>query len=310
LILRDLPNLDFIRSVAVVSVVVDHTLKSVGITKIGQISIVYFGIMGVMIFFVHTTLVLMWSLERKPHTLDFYIRRAFRIYPLALAAIAITLLFRAPVSGTAEHYFYYEHTGLKDILTQASLVPNLFNDFHPLMSVMWSLPYEVEMYVLLPVLYFFIRKNFAVWPLLLIWIMTVSLAQGVNRDSHNFGVAIGYFLPGAMAYIGFERWRHRGWVVCLLLGFGLPLFKQIQAQWLVNASHTVAKYSYGIYLTHPFAIVIGIYLFRGHPLWIRLLAEAVPLIVLPVLAYHLLEHPMIRMGSRIAAKAEMRYELA
>jgi peptidoglycan/LPS O-acetylase OafA/YrhL len=98
--------------------------------------------------------------------------------------------------------------------------------------------------------------------------------------------------------------------VCLLLGLGLPLFKQIQAQWLVNASHTVAKYSYGIYLTHPFAIVIGIYLFRGHPLWIRLLAEAVPLIVLPVLAYHLLEHPMIRMGSRIAAKAEMRYELA
>jgi peptidoglycan/LPS O-acetylase OafA/YrhL len=319
--------------VAVFSVVVDHTLKSLGITRIGHFSIVYLGIMGVMIFFVHTTLVLMWSLERKPHTLDFYIRRAFRIYPLALAAIAITLLFRAPVSGTPEHFFYYGHAGLKGVLIQASLVPNLFNDVHPLMSVMWSLPYEVEMYVLLPVLYFFIRKNFAVWPLLLIWMMTVSLAQVVSRDSHNFGVAIGYFLPGAMAYIGFERWRqrlpawtlplflgtmwaaflyhpnfHRGWVVCLLLGLGLPLFKQIQARWLVSASHTIAKYSYGIYLTHPFAIVIGIYLLRGYPLWMQLLAEAVPLVVLPVLAYHLLEHPMIRMGSRVAAKAEMRYE--
>lgn len=71
--------------------VVEHTLLSLGILKIGPFPIQYLGIMGVMVFFVLTTLVLMWSLERKPHTLDFYIRRVFRIYPLALAAIAMVV---------------------------------------------------------------------------------------------------------------------------------------------------------------------------------------------------------------------------
>jgi peptidoglycan/LPS O-acetylase OafA/YrhL len=85
--IRDLPNLDLVRSMAVISVVVEHTLLSLGILKIGPFPIKYLGVMGVMVFFVLTTLVLMWSLERKPHTLDFYIRRVFRIYPLALAAI-------------------------------------------------------------------------------------------------------------------------------------------------------------------------------------------------------------------------------
>jgi peptidoglycan/LPS O-acetylase OafA/YrhL len=64
----------------------------------------------------------------------------------------------------------------------------------------------------------------------------------------------------------------------------------------------------GVYLMHPFALVIGLYLLRGHSLGVRLFAEAVPLVVLPVVAYHLLEHPMIRLGARLAGRAEKRYE--
>jgi peptidoglycan/LPS O-acetylase OafA/YrhL len=56
------------------------------------------------------------------------------------------------------------------------------------------------------------------------------------------------------------------------------------------------------------AIVIGIYLLRGHSLGVRLLAEAVSLVVLPSVAYHLLEHPLIKIGARLAATAEKRYE--
>jgi peptidoglycan/LPS O-acetylase OafA/YrhL len=86
------------------------------------------------------------------------------------------------------------------------------------------------------------------------------------------------------------------------------MFRQLRAQWIVVPSKIIAKYSYGIYLTHPFAIVIGMYLLRGHSLWIQLLAEAVPLVVLPVAAYHLLEHPLIQIGARLAKQAEQRYE--
>jgi peptidoglycan/LPS O-acetylase OafA/YrhL len=331
--MRDLPNLDFVRSVAVISVVVEHTLISLGVLKIGPFPVPYLGVMGVMVFFVLTTLVLMWSLERKPHTLDFYIRRLFRIYPLALAAIAAVVLFHAPVAGSVQKYFQYGSPGLMDILVQSTLIPNMISGGPPVMGVLWSLPYEVEMYVLLPALFFFLRRNFAVWPLLVIWVMTVLLARNVPHDAHNFGVAIGYFLTGAIAYVGFGRWRprlpawmlavflgvlwaafllhanfHTGWYACLLLGLGLPMFRQMHADWVIVPSRIIAKYSYGVYLTHPFAIVIGMYLLRGHSLGVRLLAEIVPLVALPVVAYHLLEHPMIRVGSRLATRAEKRYE--
>jgi peptidoglycan/LPS O-acetylase OafA/YrhL len=329
------PNLDLVRSIAVISVVVEHTLLSLGILKIGPFPIPFLGVMGVMIFFVHTTLVLMWSLERKPDTLDFYIRRAFRIYPLALLAIAIVMIFHAPVAGTASlQPFHYADPTWRDVAIQATLVPNMLTDKWPIMGVLWSLPYEVEMYILLPVLFFFLRKNFTIWPLLLMWMMVVLLTLGVPKTTHNFGVAIGYFLPGAMAYVGFGRWKsrlpawmlpvflaalwaafllhanfHRGWMACLLLGLGLPLFHQIRAPWLIAASHTIAKYSYGVYLMHPFALVIGLYLLRGHSLGVRLLAGAVPLVVLPVLAYHFIEYPMIRVGARLATRMEQREEV-
>jgi peptidoglycan/LPS O-acetylase OafA/YrhL len=331
--MRDLPNLDFVRSVAVISVVVEHTLLALGIRKIGPFPIPYLGVMGVMVFFVLTTMVLMWSLERKPHTLDFYIRRVFRIYPLALAAIAVAVLFHAPVGVSPDRFFFYSHPSLKEILIQLSLVPNLHFPGFPIVGVMWSLPYELEMYVLLPALFFFLRKNFAIWPLLLIWVMTVLLGRVVPSDGHTFGVAIGYFLPGCMAYVGFGRWRpklpalllvvflaalwvafllranfHTGWYVCLLLGLGLPLFRQIRANWVVVPSRIIAKYSYGVYLIHPFAIVIGIYLLRDQRVWVQLLAEAAVVTIVPVIAYHLLEDPMIRVGSRLAKRAEMRYE--
>jgi peptidoglycan/LPS O-acetylase OafA/YrhL len=187
--------------------------------------------------------------------------------------------------------------------------------------------------VLLPALFFLIRKNFAIWPLLLFWVMTLLLTRRVPSDHHNFGVAIGYFLPGCMAYVGFGRWRsrlpawtlaaflaflwmaflyranfHTGWYACLALGLGLPMFRQIGAKCVIVPSRIIAKYSYGVYLMHSFAIVVGINILRAHSLGLRLSAEAAALVVLSVSAYHLLEQPLIKIGSRLAARAESRYE--
>ena len=74
--MRDLPNLDLLRACAVVSVVAEHALLAFGIQTVGYWQVRWMGIVGVLLFFLHTTLVLMWSLERRPETLDFYIPRA------------------------------------------------------------------------------------------------------------------------------------------------------------------------------------------------------------------------------------------
>jgi len=333
--MKDLPNLDFIRAVAVLSVVIDHLLLSYKIMWIGPWEVRWIGGAGVCIFFVHTALVLMWSLERKPHTLDFYIRRIFRIYPLALLAFAATVAFHAPVNGPPNHLFVYlPPHGLSDIVSAATLTPNLFPHSYLPEGVMWSLPFEVQMYLALPVVFFFVRRNFQLWPLLVFWSFIVLVTRNLfPSDEPNFFLCIPYFLPGIMAYIAFGRRKpslpswilpiallcmlaafvlrpswHTADLLCLAVGLGLPSFHQITAPWLVRASHQVAKYSYGVYLAHPFALAVGVYLMPHRALALQLTVTLTLVVVLPVAAYHLLEHPMIRLGSRLANRAEKRFE--
>jgi len=328
--MKALPNLDFIRAVAVLSVVAEHILVAYKVHKIGYWTISWMGVVGVFVFFVHTSLVLMWSLERKPHTLDFYVRRIFRIYPLAVVAILVTILFHAPVAGL----FHYEPPhNASDTLGAFLLIPNVLGAYLPV-GVMWSLPYEVQMYLALPVIFFFVRRNFSLWPLLLYWIFVVLVCRRIFHDvPHNFFLCIPYFLPGIMAYVGFGRrrptvpswllpialtsvWfvfmRKPGWreanFLCLAVGLGLPSFHQITSRWLIRASHEIAKYSYSMYLAHPFSIVLGLYLMPHRPLPLQLAIILVSLIVFSIGAYHLLEKPMIRVGARLAQWAELRFE--
>jgi peptidoglycan/LPS O-acetylase OafA/YrhL len=332
--MRPLPNLDFLRACAVLSVVVEHTLMTYKVFQIGYWNIPWMGVVGVFLFFVHTSLVLMWSLERKPHTLDFYIRRIFRIYPLAWLAVGVTLLFHSPL-GTVDHVAtFIPPSGPLDLISILLLVPNIFSGYMPV-GVMWSLPYEVQMYLLLPVIYFFIRRNFSLWPLLIFWGFTILLCRSMFEPdvAHNFFLCIPYFLPGVMAYVGFGRykpvlpswtlpialvimwflfmispgWRHAD-ILCLGVGLCLPFFHQITAPWLIRASHYIAKYSYGIYLAHTFSILLGVYLMPHAPLALQLAVFIGSLVIFSVGTYHLLEKPMIKLGARLARAAEKRYE--
>ncbi len=325
------PNLDLLRSMAVLFVVIDHSFLANGIQTVGRWSTFWLGDVGVYMFFVHTCLVLMWSLERKPHTLDFYIRRVFRIYPLAWVAILCVFLFHAPVMG------YFNHPPhplpVRSLLETLALMQNLGRGLN-VIGVLWTLPLEIQMYLFLPALFFFVRNNFSLWPVLLLWaFLVVFVHQHFSSSGNDFAVVVPDFLCGVMAYITYRRrtpvlpgWTlpffvvlltalyllkpntFRSWPFCLALGLGLASFRQIRAPWLVRASHEVAKYSYGIYLFHSFALVLAFYLLPGKPLVLQLAIEFAAIAVFSVTGYHLVEKPMINLGSRLAARAEARYE--
>ena len=154
------PNLDVLRSLAVLTVMIDHlvpTLVARGLAVPAWLVEItaHIGQAGVLAFFVHTSLVLMYSLGRMsshhqglPLIGRFYVRRAFRIYPLAVACIALVLLFRVPamtwrptpaVTGPV-------------IAANLLLVQNLWTR-QSVLGPLWSLPYELQMYVALPVLF-------------------------------------------------------------------------------------------------------------------------------------------------------------
>jgi peptidoglycan/LPS O-acetylase OafA/YrhL len=90
------PNLDFLRATAVLTVFLAHLLIGLGVKPREEV-----GAAGVLIFFVHTSLVLMMSLSRLESRGEslvkaFYIRRFFRIYPLAVVCVATIVIFHLP----------------------------------------------------------------------------------------------------------------------------------------------------------------------------------------------------------------------
>ncbi len=79
------------------------------------------------------------------------------------------------------------------------------------------------------------------------------------------------------------------------------------------ASQFIAKYSYGIYLTHTFCIWLAFE--RLHfllPRMPQLVLFAALVTGLPVPFYDFLEQPMVQMGKRVAKRYEkdLRHDLA
>lgn len=344
---NDLPNLDFLRAVAVLLVLFGHLTYFIGMRDLGFLRIYWMGELGVCLFFVHTCFVLMLSLERQwkkqPMTelfTSFMVRRIFRIYPLSGAAVLLVVAFRLPMAELHPSHF----VGMP--LHCALIVSNLLliqGSAHSILGPMWSLPYEMAMYLFLPWLFIFLLPKTSPWRACTIW--ALSLLAGFAFLSHigrptsrYFLLYIPCFLPGVIAY-QLQRTRRpqfpaflwpvvvtltvllflyrqipvsndsfKSWFVCLLVGLAIPFFAQTPARWIRVPSHLLAKYSYSIYLTHFFCIWLAFdYLHYVFPRLVRLGLFAVLAMGLPVAFYHFLEEPMILVGKRCAKRFENVY---
>jgi peptidoglycan/LPS O-acetylase OafA/YrhL len=336
-------NLDFLRAVAVLLVLAQHLLYRWQVGHTLGIDIPPIGTFGVLLFFVHTCLVLMHSMDRSRLTgfsllRNFYVRRAFRIYPLSILAVmtAVALHLDSGVNGVPG-LSHAEPVAMGRIFSNLLLVQNLIRP-GSIINVLWSLPYEVQMYIFLPFLFMWIRgRRSAPWHLCALWVLAVLLAVGRTQLAAR-GAPVGLvarlslvdyvpnFLPGIVAFtltqvpqvksylwppfvlllIGAYAMSPRtatGWALCLLLGFAIPFFGEIRTAWLRAISNRIATYSYGIYLSHQFCIWFVGDPLSGFPLWSRVMVLAVMLIGVPILLYHLIERPMIKVGARLAEKS-------
>jgi peptidoglycan/LPS O-acetylase OafA/YrhL len=342
---RENPNLDFLRTFAVLLVLLGHLTCFFGKLTLGPWNLLLMGSLGVLFFFVHTCMVLMLSLERrwqvhfsptvskfhaaKDLFVEFMIRRCFRIYPLSITAIILIVAFNIPQGAVEPGRFVGFHPDSGDLLANLFLVQNLAHRV-PLLGPIWSLPYELQMYLLLPALFLFVRGGRPIARLLAVWTFATGVAVLVahNQPNPSLLLFIPCFLPGVLAYLLQSRVSARvpaflwplfvaalsaiflvassgghwiaKWSACLLLGLAIPMFMPISARWLVTASHHVAKYSYGIYLTHFFATWFSFEYLGSYKGLQRVAAFLILATALPVLFYHAIEEPMIRLGKHIA----------
>ena len=189
------PNLDLLRTVAVLCVFVSHLLFVFGVRSFGSL-----GHVGVILFFVHTSFVLMGSLERLQ--LDggsnwqlvtgFWCRRFFRIYPLSILFVVLIAMFSIP----AEPGAVYGWIGWRAFFSNLALTQNLTYDKN-ILGVLWTLPLEVQMYVMLPALYFVVRGRRRYLSLGL-WAVSVVLALVIPAISERLNV----FRLWAVLYVG------------------------------------------------------------------------------------------------------------
>lgn len=335
---KELANLDCLRTFAVMAVLYDHWQMMTTSILTGRPSVNTSGYVGVMAFFVHTSLVLMLSLDRMQHrfadrlALRFYIRRAFRLYPLSVLCVLSALWFRVPAVpaiGTA----YAPFSGI--VVGANLLLAQNFVGGTSVSGPLWSLPFEIDMYLVLPVLFFVALKRDS-WKVLFVAFLAFSgIGLGIQAfTGHaNLFAFIPSFICGVLAFslrevlspkIPAKAWplalgiwflvfsrlldlrismMNRfviQWLMSFVLGASIYLFHDSTNQLWNRVTGTVAKYSYGIYLSHlPMLwLVIGAWKITNPiamtALWLLMTALA------SVLAYHVLEEPMIEVGKRIS----------
>ncbi len=337
---RDAPNLDFLRAFAVLCVFLRHVLSAHGDPSAAWFQPQAIGIFGVMAFFVHTSLVLMLSLERQTRSgprgfgatyLAFLVRRAFRVFPLSALVVLLAWFALPPAMSHMGEFVAQGVDTLSTLLANLTLTNNLVGRPY-VIGTLWTLPLELQMYLFLPAL-FVLARRYSAKRMVALWPVAAILAYLCRYRLHAPEV-LGYapcFFAGVLAYrlrrarlqlpfwafpvfltilvvvymTLYGRFRAEtplGWGVCLALALSLTLYRDLPAGWIKGTSHRIATYSYGIYLTHTFAIYLAYQAFpiRGEPL--KFIVAGVFTGIFSVASFHLVERPAIALGGRIAER--------
>jgi peptidoglycan/LPS O-acetylase OafA/YrhL len=200
---HDLANLDLLRTVAVGLVFVDHLAAAANIRGLGDL-----GRLGVLIFFVHTSLVLMLSMDRLGLSgsrlySSFLVRRVFRIYPLSILAVLAVVLFRIPaVSGAGG----VEWMGWPGFFSNIFLTQNLTQSKS--VDFLWSLPFEMQMYLVLPVLFLLLSRFRSLKAASVVWLVGIVIAWtewALRHGTINMDFLLTRYVPCFLA--GIFAWR-------------------------------------------------------------------------------------------------------
>lgn len=333
-ITHDSRNLDLLRAVAVLCVFFVHLILC--LLDAGDLhggpnqALIYrllelLGHFGVLSFFVHTALVLMISLDRMaPQRLvwNFYIRRIFRIYPLSIACIATILLFHVPQQTPLQ----YANWGWDVIAANLLLVQNIVHK-PDLIGPLWSLPAEVQMYCVLPFLYLLLKRFSSSIVVLALWFaffaaapytpllawapcfMGGVLAYQLSKEK-TFGlpsfvwpasVAV-LFVLFALCYMMILPDFRSDCLLCMFLGAVVPNVVDLRKSSAAAVCHTIAKYSYGIYLFHNPVLWFSFVKLAPMPAAVQWSAMVVLMIAVPLAGYKLIESPFIGLGRRLGAR--------
>ena len=325
-------NLDFLRTFAILLVVLSHIpITELPINKYYHTQTM--GLLGVYIFFVHTSCVLMFSLERMGRIkgsqliYKFYTQRLFRVYPLSIFAV---LLFS-----------FYKIINIDNFnLDLITLFKNIFliQDINESMPpALWSLPYEVAMYFFFPLIFIFIIKRNYEKKIISLWFffsVLVVIQKYFETSYYSTIVYVPFFLSGVIAFVYSKKIENEkkirsvylvlyvffsillipvlinfifrqsliGAIFCLPLGLLIAYCKDMQISFFSIFFKLIARYSYGIYLFHQLIILIYYEYFYIENAAFSLVLLLILIFSISATGYHVIEKPLIKFGKKISKR--------
>ncbi|WP_419804549.1 acyltransferase family protein [Terriglobus sp.] len=321
-------NLDLLRALAVVCVVASHLIDTLHLGRYGSL-----GRFGVILFFFHTSLVLVASLDRMHQigsrwhiVTGFWVRRFFRIYPLSvLFVLAVWFLRLPPQPGSP-----YVPIRPAELVSNLLLIQNVTYQ-RDVQAPLWTLPLEAQMYVLLPFLFFAILRrryiSLAIWAAtvpLAFWVPQITERLSVFRYAPCFAAGVVAFdllrakissrLPGwcwpvviCVAAAAFGPWDNvslpsklaRSFFCSAILAGSYPFLREIEPYRGQRIVQWVAEHSYGIYLSHGILLWLA---FERVPHWSSWPIFVLSLILLPAVLYRYLERPLMLLGGHLSRR--------
>jgi peptidoglycan/LPS O-acetylase OafA/YrhL len=328
--------LDVLRAFAVVCVVAFHLLLLLRRDHVPR-ELRYLGHWGVLVFFVHTSTVLMASLERQARRggpagyAEFMVARAFRLLPLCYLTVLAIVDLQLPVGHLRDGQFVAVSFAPGDVVQNLLLIQNL-GGAESLEAPLWSLPYEIQMYLVLPALFWMASRSRTPYPMLGLW-AAVTLAMTWRGHATETGLwdYAPCFLAGVAGHaldrvrrpdLAFWLWPPilaaatvfylvrpgpvHGWLCCMLVATAVVRIREPAEAWWLRLCRWIARYSYGIYLTHFILMWLAFDALGGAPRPVQVGVFVATLVAVPVALYHLIEAPMIQLGRRVVLRLRAR----
>lgn len=265
------PNLNGVRAIAALAVVLHHIWQFLQITgKLNEFEgfVTIIGKLGVTLFFVLSGFLISYLLfaeEKKTGTIfikDFYIRRMLRIWPLYYTIVILSFFILPHIellSLPAEYWGKIEQNFGMYLTLFLLFLPNLAlskGGVLPYGSQSWSVGVEEQFYLIWPLLMkFFKNKLVVIFGTIIVYfvvdLLIKSLSKSIPDYVKNFvlffqiySMAIGGFFA-YLAFYGKEKWQK--WVLNYYV-FGGALFIFMILIYLSKTRQ--------VYYSVPFAIII------------------------------------------------------
>jgi peptidoglycan/LPS O-acetylase OafA/YrhL len=336
-------NFNLLRIVAAASVLLTHSFALVAGTgdaePLRMWLDVTLGTIAVDIFFVASGFLVTRSLLNRDDLTDFICARVLRIYPALILMLVLTVLaLGAAFTAAPISEYFADHATHVYLAKCATLVfgvvyelPGVFTaNAYPTVvnGSLWTMPYEVRMYLALAALWFALGfrkldKSWALTRFVVAYAAVSTLAQlasevGILREHISLRLSCMFF-QGSAFYVLRDRlklstrWFYAALVLVvatallaaplfralyrLSIGFIVLYVAYVPRGW-IRQYNRVGDYSYGLYI---YAFPIQQMLVAADPtLTVFQLVVASGLLTLSVAAasWHLLEKPMLQKKGR------------